>query len=692
MNKRARLIFLGLSLIILILVGRFITNDFKFLLNDFWFSSGFLLLILLSLIDQPYFSKESNVFVNAVTAGVSLLLVPENNRNCFFFIFLSVTIFLAISSYFLMWLRNKPLQNENNLIQFLSRICREIGKPQTLFSAFFLWGAINKFGVSSDAFNALLLYWSIFMILNIPSIALIINGLFDSIDNIKNENSIGLIFGVQSKNTFLVKLTPDRKKSIKIFDFVEFVYSMDEEHSIRKGLILDSYFLNEQQWIKVLTTSEIDSIFENKKFYNNHINDIVYKINFVIDTEYINSFIGIVTEHSTIQKIRFIYNSRNPIQEGQLLEVIIGNNNVHVFYQIINATTRIEQLENKNETGLIIGEAIQLGTWSNENANFEIFGWVPEINTPVYLSKSIDNVNISNEEFQIGAIPNTNFPVIINKNLALTHHTAIIGVTGTGKSLFSRNLIREFLNDNTIKVICIDFTGEYKGKFSNYIPIQIVSQNDEKKLYEKIEWSINELEKFGNQQDKNKLKENDDEIRLILNNSLEKFLKDNNSNISIIELPDVSNTSCILEYTRRLFKEIFNIAKLNNCFGHKVCIVLEEAHTVIPEWNFTGVSEKSAQPLLNSIAQIALQGRKYNVGLLVIAQRTANVSKTILTQCNTIISFQIFDKTSSDFLSNYFGENIANILPTLKFRQAIVAGKALKSNVPMIFEVPTLKD
>lgn len=107
---------------------------------------------------------------------------------------------------------------------------------------------------------------------------------------------------------------------------------------------------------------------------------------------------------------------------------------------------------------------------------------------------------------------------------------------------------------------------------------------------------------------------------------------------------------------------------------------------IVPEWSFSGVSDKVAQPLLNSIAQIALQGRKYNVKLLVIAQRTANVSKTILTQCNTIISFQEYDKTSSDFLANYFGSNIVASLPKLKFRQAIAAGKAFRSNVPMILK------
>ena len=80
MSRVASLIFLGLSLILLIGVGKGITGSFDFVLNQFWFTSGFLLLILLSLIDQPHFSKDSNVFINAVTAGISLLLVDEIDR------------------------------------------------------------------------------------------------------------------------------------------------------------------------------------------------------------------------------------------------------------------------------------------------------------------------------------------------------------------------------------------------------------------------------------------------------------------------------------------------------------------------------------------------------------------------------------------------------------------------------------
>jgi len=677
---------------LLIGVGYFVTQSFGFLINDFWFTSGFLLLILLSLIDQPHFSKDPNVFINAVTAGVSLLLVDEQNRNWIFWLFLSITFYLAISSYVLMWLRDKPLPSEDKWVQFFSRINREIGKPQTLFSSFFLWGAMNQFGLNSNGFNALLLYWVLFMILNLPSIASIWNKLFEKKESKKQENALGTIFGVQSKNTFLVKLFSDRKESTKIFDFVEFVYSIDESHQIRKGLILDSYLLNEQQWIKILTTSEIIKIFANQSIFKNHTEDVIYKINDVPATSYLDKFVGIVTENSSISKIKFIYNSKASIQEGQLLEIKVGNKNVTVFYQIVEGITKIEQLENKNETGLIIGEAIQLGTWNQEKVKFEQFGWVPDINSPVYIASKIENVELLDGEFQIGHIPNTNFPVIINKELALTHHTAVLGVTGTGKSVFSRNLIREYLKDKSIKAICIDFTGEYRGKFTDLNPFKLVSDAKEIKLYEAFEWISKELEKFGNQQSKEGLKKCDDFIKETLKEGLDAFLKSEDSQLCLFELPDVSNTASILEYTRQLFKALFNIAKNDRCYGHKVCVVLEEAHTVIPEWNFVGISDKSSHSLLNSIAQIALQGRKYDVGLLVIAQRTANVSKTVLTQCNTIISFQEFDKTSSEFLSNYFGQGIANVLPNLRFRQAIAAGKALKSNVPMIFEVPEITE
>lgn len=686
MKKKLRLNFLLVSLALLIALGWLVEGNFNFLLHGFWFTSGFLLLILLSLVDQPFFSKDSNIFVNAITAGMALLIMQPSYRYGVYYMCVGLVAFLVISSFIVMMTQNQPLSYEKKWVQFLSRINRQLGKPQIIFSVLFIWGIINDYNVISTAFNVLLGFWALFIVVSSNTIWNILSSLWSSTADTKNDNALGQIFGVQAKSTFLARLSSNIQETIDSFDCVEFLHSVNDGKGVRKGLVLDSYLLNEEHWIKVITTNEINELFGKAPCYSNHVKGIIYKVQSPLNNDFIDRFVGIVTEKSNIGKIRFIYNSRVPVQEGQLLEVCISPERI-VYYQIVDGVTKIEQLESKNESGLIIGEAIQLGTWNQEKAQFEQFGWVPEVNTPVYLASPIQEIEIGDGEYKIGEIPSTNFPVILDKNLAITHHTAVLGVTGTGKSVFSRNLIREYLKDPAIKVVCIDFTGEYKCRFN---ASELMSQQVQGEVYKLINWVSKELEKFGNQQDKENLTKANASIKKIIKDNIDGFLKDDKQQITILELPDVSNTASILEYTRQLFQVLFDIAKRHRCYGHKVCVVLEEAHTVIPEWNFVGVAEKSSQSLLNSIAQIALQGRKYDVGLLVIAQRTANVSKTILTQCNTIISFQEFDKTSSEFLSNYFGENIARVLPNLRFRQAIAAGKALRSNVPMIFEVPVI--
>ena len=360
-----------------------------------------------------------------------------------------------------------------------------------------------------------------------------------------------------------------------------------------------------------------------------------------------------------------------------------------IVYQIFNGITRQELLEAKNKSDMIIGTALQLGVWDEKNNRFEKYGWVPAINTPVYLASSPKLSKIKDGIIELGKVPNTNFPVLMDIDTAVTHHMAVLGVTGTGKSVFVRKLIKDYISKSNRKVFIIDFTGEHKKKLGNFTPfISIDVEND---IYNKFNIINTEMEKFSSQRDKNALSTAKEYIDSKMTEAIDAFLE-SDEKIKIIELPDVQNTQNIFDFTKVLFKQIFSIAKnnLEKTDSPQLCIVLEEAHTIIPEWNFASESNKNSQASMNAISQIALQGRKYNVGLLVIAQRTANVSKTVLTQCNSIISFTEYDKTSIDFLANYYGEEISSILPTLKFRQAIAAGKAFASTVPMIFEVPEI--
>lgn len=680
MSKRYRLILMILSSLILVTIGFFIKRDFSFIINDFWFASGLLLLILLSLIDQPHFSKDSNIFVNGVTAALSLLLVSKDERDGIFWLFLGFVMYLLICSYVLMWIRNSKLQYESKLVQLLSRINRQLGKPEVIFSAFFLWGAMRQYTLNSSEFNALLWFWVVFMLLNIPALASVIEGLFNKDNYVSTVNAIGNIFGVQSKNTFLVKLIENRIATMNVFDFVEFEYSIDKKR--RKGLILDVYLLNQEQWVKVLCTQEINSLFDSN--LEKCTPDVVYKVEPTKDSSYLNRFIGIVAENTVIEKIRFIYNSKLEITSGQLIELHVGNHKV--LYQVIQGTVKIEQLENKNESGFIVGEAIQLGEWNTQRSRFEQYGWVPSINTPLFLTSPIVDPVLAEYEYNIGFIPGTNYPVIINKEVAVTHHMAVLGVTGAGKSVFVRNLIKQIASNET-KVVIVDLTGEYCTRFERISPI--ISTKDATTAFAAIELISTEKAKFEDKRNKVLIAETEQAIKSVFYNSIKAFLEGVASK-TIFEIPDISNTSSIFEYTKWFFWVLFMVAKTKNSFGRRVCVVLEEAHTIIPETNSMGANENSSKATVNSIAQIALQGRKYNIGFIVIAQRTANVSKTVLTQCNSIVAFQEFDKTSSEFLSNYMGQDFLNVLPTLKFKTAIAFGKAFKSTAPMIFEVPNI--
>ena len=75
------------------------------------------------------------------------------------------------------------------------------------------------------------------------------------------------------------------------------------------------------------------------------------------------------------------------------------------------------------------------------------------------------------------------------------------------------------------------------------------------------------------------------------------------------------------------------------------------------------------------------------MGCLLISQRTANVTKTILNQCNTVFAFRTFDDTGMAFLENYLGSGYAHVLPELEERHVVFFGKASTCENPVLLRV-----
>lgn len=655
--------------------------------KDIWFYSGLFMVVFSIFFVEPYYTSPKNVITNVIPLLLVFLSIKSSFPNTVFWnISFIVIITLLIISITAMALENKNISPDhinNKIADCLKKIVVIVGRGRVLYSCIFIYFLLTYFSIQNTYTFVLFLFWFFVMMIDPKYIH---NELLIK-KHVKDSNQIGEIFGVQSKKMFLVKLFKD-KNNVKNFDVVKFQYSMQKSDTQTIiGIVFDTYFLNKEKWAKVLELKNISSKLEKLD------KNIVYKIsnktkkrtlNEIIKA---NKFVGVIINGSTIGKIKFEYSKKkDDLQEGDLLELNISNKTL--FYQVINGTTEKEKLESKNETGFINGEAIQLGEWNNSLLSFQKFGWVPQINTPVFKANT-SNINVNSFEYplyKLGNIQGTSLPSVIDLDQAISCHLALIGVTGSGKSFLAKEIINQIKTDT--KVICIDFNREFVSTLTPP-PQNIISDTKAQEISQKIDWINVELDKFSNQQDRSQILLKQNEIKTTIKNEIKLFFDDQESSIKIFELPDVSNTTGILDYTKYFFRMLFEVAKekQNENNPIKLCVVLEEAHTIIPEWTFSGSNDKTSQALVNSIGQIALQGRKYGVGFLVIAQRTANVSKTVLTQCNTVICFQAFDDTSFSFLSNYVGKDLAQTLPNLKQYHAVVAGKAVKSNMPMIIDL-----
>lgn len=636
---------------------------------------------------EHWFTKPTDVL--AASISVLLVLAPLRQQldalGIWYAVFFLYTLLMALAALFALLLLDgtkSAASRQNRMSYYLKEFATTFGNGRLLYFALFILTLLFYVDSQSPFFVVLFAYSAAILLADPKRFILRL-----AAGSPSRSDDIGEIFGVQSKNTFLVKLYAERKP-VRRFDFVEFRYSMEPSGNVRKGLIIDNYLLNQEQWVKVLTTPDITAAIGQDPVHSEIRDNVVYKLDPENTGQVLDRFVGVVVEDSRILRLRFEYGSNVRVAEGTLLEVPAGTE--RVLYQIVQGLTDTELLESKNETGLIIGEAAQLGTWNPETLTFERFGWVPEMNAPVYLASAIDPVEPPAGEFLVGHIPDTNFPVFLDKQHAITHHLAILGVTGSGKSVFARDLIRRFAADDT-KFICVDFTNEYAGRFVDLNAGPIVDPNNADAMFQAIDAIALEKSKFPNQRDLNVIAQGEQTLTQHFQDAIAGFLQSDRQ-IAIFELPDVANTTGILDYTRWFFKILFQIARTEGNYGKQLCMVLEEAHTVVPEWNFVGSEDRLSQALVNSIGQIALQGRKYNIGFMVIAQRTANVSKTVLTQCNSVVAFQQFDRTSAEFLTNYMGSEMVEALPMLRPRQAIAVGKAFRSGMPTIFQVPTINE
>lgn len=394
--------------------------------------------------------------------------------------------------------------------------------------------------------------------------------------------------------------------------------------------------------------------------------------------------VGFIVEGSTIASIRFEAAAEAGLREGAVVLTRVPSGET-VYYQILDASTTEETFtSNPRGTHVVVGA--QLGTL-NAGGGFCKYPWVPEMNAPMFLRTAAlaTEVQLGPGDMVLGQVPGTNMPVIANFNDIVEFHAAILGVTGTGKTELAFDIIREAMKNDT-KVFCVDFTGEYRLRLAEHEPIELALSEKEVKDIAEAATAV-EVGKYGGTDEKKALHELLGKLQPAVDKKVAEFLVADGAAVGVFELPDLANTRATLRATELYVSSIFEWARRHRR-ARKILIVLEEAHTVIPEFNLFSRDKSETDAVVGRMAQIVLQGRKYGVGLLLISQRTALVSKTLLSQCNTCFTFTLVDKTSLDYLANFYSPEHVRAIPNLLARQTMAFGKAVRSERPILVELP----
>ena len=113
-------------------------------------------------------------------------------------------------------------------------------------------------------------------------------------------------------------------------------------------------------------------------------------------------------------------------------------------------------------------------------------------------------------------------------------------------------------------------------------------------------------------------------------------------------------------------------------------LLLEEAHNFVPSRGTSSAQQQS----LAITKQIAREGRKFHVGLVVISQRPSRLDETTLSQCNSYIIMRMVNPADQTFVKRVvesLGEEEASLLPDLEVGEALLSGQMV--NFPILVKM-----
>ncbi|MHB1414939.1 MAG: ATP-binding protein [Chloroflexota bacterium] len=706
-----------LLLLILYIIGLFATSRIAFGTwvpppgpEGLWFYSGVAALLLGNLIVTPFYVKPADALSYAVAALIALYATqPAAGQEsaeglALWALAMAYMVVVVTTSVAAMALRRRDTAGKTTTLSTAAYVLSDrLGSPRLVFSVVYLYAIVEFHAQSPRELIVLGVAWALFVAFQpLEALADILRQIRGSFTSTVHGELIGRIAGLQTPGLVLIRLADDSRYSRHELLLVS-AAGTDE----CLAMALDIVGYSEGTWIRAAILECAESTLEPlAKLAKSAVapGNVLRIPREIIDRDSIadplwcrrDELVGLVAPNSDIGLLRLeITADDHDFQQGMLLETTIGDR--PALYQVTNGLTQEELIQHKNTHGFVRADAERVGHWDHELARFDPVAWVPRPNAGVFIAQTRA---LAVPCTAVGCFPGTDYSVSIDVDKLVTHSAAILGILGIGKSYLGMELVERMI-DAGVKVVLVDLTNQYGDTLSGLW---------DKEHDTALESRLQQLGIAG----KGNVSRNVEE-----GGSAPKFAEELRGEItSFLATEQTSRSLCIINPSRyevwvqdsKPFNNLASMASLTPpeitrivaeavlsalqaqgmSKSARCCIVLEEAHALTPEWN--SVASDRDREATNGTARAILQGRKYGMGCLLITQRTANVTKTILNQCNTLFAMRSYDATGMDFLANYVGKRFAQVVCTLRDRHAIVFGRASSCPDPVLVRLNDRSD
>lgn len=704
MSQKWRFIFLVFDIAVLcfasyIIFGQVLPPNSE---KGFWFYVALLGVVLGSRLDTPFFVKPADVVLYAAPAAIALAL--GNNWSAWaggeqvaFVVAIGYIVLVALIAAAAIMTLGSPSPSMQKVSSVSKALSEVLGTPRVIFTVVVLFALYAYHRDSTLELGVIGVAWAFTVLISpVENLVKLAKKVGLIISGARPADSVAVVAAYQTPGLILVRTTGGSSVALG-----SYVVANDPLGAFRVCIALDYVGRDDGFLLRLveLPSVAVPDAFKERlsSLAPNHVAVISKKDLAVGDSPDAEAIVGIVAPETSLERLYFEVADDAEVEEGRLVEVQVANR--LTTYQIVNGMTREEIVQSKNTFGFCRAQAQRVGEWDGDAKRFKVSKWLPRPNAPIVLKKFRPFVPRPDA---VGHFPGTNYQASIKSiDELVTHNTAVLGILGVGKSMLSIELVERMISAG-IKVVCLDLTNQYAIELSDYYDADY-----EQACLQRIqEAGLTDLEAWA---------ENPEEggslpsLKAAFKADLEDFMRDDQRRMLKIYNPaQVVGTKQTaearsfqaggqwrrgaalwgvtpVEVTRIVSETALALLQHRMSDKARLCLVYEEAHSLVPE--FSSVATASDREATNGSARAILQGRKYGLGCLLITQRTANVTKTILNQCNTVFAMRTFDETGKEFLGNYVGRDYAAMLSSIPERHAVFFGKASSCENPVLIRL-----